>query len=492
MSTPDHLIDYSLVRRLQAQVADDLTRERQQREAARLPELSDDDQRQRSVSLASAAVSRYVRDEMSRGHAPPEGDFDARLVAAIDAAIWGAGELQELLDDPAIENIDINGCDGVWITYADGRGTVAGRPVAQTDAELIDIVRDLGSYAGINARPFTPTSPQLDLRLGGGSRLSAVQSVSERPLVSIRLHRYPQVFLVDVPEVVLARTGDGTSPATLLQLGTVDERLAAFLQAAVLARANIIVAGATDAGKTTLLRALINCIPAEERLVTVESALELGVGRYAELHPNVAELEEVLPGSDGAGGVDIGQLVRRTRRMNPSRVIVGEVLGREVIEMLTAMSQGNDGSLSTIHARSAAHVFERLAVYASHHEGLDFPITHALVGGAVDFVVFIKKNPLLGGRRTVTEVLEVTGSSGGQVTRACIFGPSPDDGRAVRDQAVAIARARELEFAGYDDSSWDPWEQNGSSSRSDFLSSDPYPDSVYPTGPYLDGRSRRH
>jgi pilus assembly protein CpaF len=102
----------------------------------------------------------------------------------------------------------------------------------------------------------------------------------------------------------------------------------------------------------------------------------------------------------------IGQLVRRTRRHNPSRVIVGEALGPGVVEMLSAMSQGNNGSLSTIHARSAEDVFQKLATYAAQFEGLDFSVAHALVASSIDLVVFLAKNPLLGNRRCVTEVFE--------------------------------------------------------------------------------------
>ena len=214
------------------------------------------------------------------------------------------------------------------------------------------------------------------------------------------------------------------------------------------------VAGATDAGKTTLLRALINCIPPQERLITVERALELGLRRHPDLHPDVVEMEEVLGAPDSiggtGGGVSIGQLVRRTRRQNPSRVIVGEVLGPEVVEMLSAMSQGNDGSLSTIHARDAADVFGRLATYAAQHEGLSFDVSHSLIGSTLDFVVFVRKNPRAGGRRQVMEVLEVTGSADGRVTRSRIFTEGPD-GAAARDAEIPIARLHKLEAAGYHD-----------------------------------------
>ena len=450
------MLDYQLVRRLQAQVADRLTRDQQEREARGDPPLSAADVRQQALSVGHEVVSAYMQQRLNAGLELPDSGYDRRLIEAVDAAMYGAGELQALLDDHGIENIDINGCDEVWITYADERGTVRGRPVAATDDDLIDMVRNLGAYAGLNARPFSPASPELDLRLPDGSRLSAVMRASERPLVSIRRNRYREVFLAQVPP--LARRGpeqDGRrrrhGPRTLLQLGTVTEELATFLQAAVLARCNVVVAGATDAGKTTLLRALINCIPAHERLITVERALELGLRQHPDLHPNVAEMEEVLPSPEGGGGISIGQLVRRSRRQNPSRVIVGEVLGPEVVEMLSAMAQGNDGSLSTIHARSAADVFARMATYAAQHEGLPFEVTHALIGSAVDFVVFIRKNPhSSNAQRAVMEVLEVTGSSEGRVTRSRIFAEG-SDGRAVRDPEVAIMRGPQLAAYGYQD-----------------------------------------
>ena len=217
-----------------------------------------------------------------------------------------------------------------------------------------------------------------------------------------------------------------------MELGTIDDQLACFLQAAVRARMNIVVAGATDAGKTTLLRALINCIAAAERLITVERSLELGLRRHPELHQDVVELEEVLPDAEGNGGMTIQELVRRTRRHNPSRVIVGEVLGPEVVEMLSAMSQGNNGSLSTVHARSADDVFAKLAQYAGQYEHVDYAVAQSLIAGAVDFVVFIGKNRRLGGRRCVDHGAGGrgrTGRPGRELARSSTR--SPVDGRAV-------------------------------------------------------------
>jgi Flp pilus assembly CpaF family ATPase len=438
--TQSTMVDHSVVRMLQTQVADEMTRVKQDRHTRGDRELSEADERQLALSLIHKAIERHVGSEIRAGREVPDDSYDSALLEAVDAAMYGAGELQALLDDYDVENIDINGCDEVWVTYADSRGKTRSTPVAASDADLIELVQTLAAYAGLNARPFTRANPELDLRLGDGSRLSACMSTTERPIVSIRRNRFPQMFLAD-----------------LVRLGTVDEQLAGFLQAAVRARANVIVAGATDAGKTTLLRALINCIDPAERLIIVERALELGLRRHPELHPDVVEMEEIPPDADGLGGLSIGDLVRRTRRHNPSRVIVGEVIGPEVIEMLSAMSQGNDGSLSTIHARSAPDVFERLATYAAQQEGLPFPVTHALIAGSLDFVVFLAKNPLLGGQRCVTSVLEVAGSPDGHVAAAEIFAPSASDGRASRVAERPINRGERLRTAGYDDLAYGGW-----------------------------------
>jgi Flp pilus assembly CpaF family ATPase len=342
-----------------------------------------------------------------------------------------------------VENIDINGCDEMWVTYAGdtARGRESGgRPVgpftiAPTDDDLVVIIQSQAAHAGINARPWTPATPQLDLRLSDGSRLSAVMTAGERPSVSIRRNRYPQMFL-----------------PMLVELGTLDERLAMFLQAAVLARMNVMVAGATNAGKTTLLRAMINVVAPDERLITVEKAMELGVRRHPDLHPNVVEWEMVLPDAEGRGGISMAELVQRSLRQNPSRVIVGEVLGEEIVVMLNAMSQGNDGSLSTIHARSSVAALNRIASYAAQAENLSFEVTHSLIAGAIDFIVFIRQNPYMGGLRAVSEVLEVSGFDGERVIHADVFVPSEVDGRATRsDYAISDARLKRLEAEGYND-----------------------------------------
>jgi Flp pilus assembly CpaF family ATPase len=448
-------LDYRLVQRLQATVADVVNCEAHRREATGEPELDRADEQQLALSLIAAAVSEQLQRQMLAGDEIPDRDYDARLSSAVFAAMYGAGELQELLDDSRLENIDINGCDEVWLTYAGLPQPVRHRPLAASDADLIEIVRAQAAHAGINPRPWTPATPELDLRLMDGSRLSAVMSASERPSVSIRRNRFPQMFLDDVPEAAWhARTQHDSPPTTLLELGTVDKQLAEFLRAAVLARMNLMVCGATNAGKTTLLRALINVIPPSERLITIEKALELGLRRHPELHPNVVEWELVLPDAEGRGGIGMDALVRRSLRQNPSRVLVGEVLGDEIVTLLNAMSQGNDGSLSTIHARSSVGALDRIATYAAEAEHLDFPVTHALIAGAIDYIVFIAQSPQLDGRRVVAEVREITGFDGERVTTSLVFAPSGAGCAERAEVSLVEERRARLEAVGYRDLAW--------------------------------------
>ena len=172
----------------------------------------------------------------------------------------------------------------------------------------------------------------------------------------------------------------------------------------------------------------------------MERSLELGLRRHPELHPDVVELEEVLPDADGNGGLTHPGPGAPHPQTQPGQISVGEVMGPECVEMLTAMSQGNNGSLSTIHARSATDVFAKLATYAAQYEHLDFAVAHSLIANAVDFVVFIEKNRALGGlclRRFVSSIREVTGIDG-RVLSSEVFAPGPD-GRAVPRAPVSCA-----------------------------------------------------
>src|SRR5260370_894001 len=181
----------------------------------------------------------------------------------------------------------------------------------------VGVLKPLAHESGLSRRPLDTANPQLDLRLPDGSRLSAVMDVTLRPAISIRRARMGKVFLAD-----------------LVGNGTMSPDVASFLAAAVGARKNIMIAGSTNAGKTTLLRALANQIPAEERLITVERALEIGLDHFPDLHPNVVAFEQRLPNNEAQGAVSMAEIVRLPLRMNPSRGIVGEVPGADIVPML--------------------------------------------------------------------------------------------------------------------------------------------------------------
>ena len=319
--------------------------------------------------LTGPAVGSWSSGDLDAGDA---GD-EQRLAQDVLDALFGLGRLQSLIDDPAIENIDINGSDRVWVTYADGRKELA-EAVADSDEELIELVKSAASRFGLSERRFDMARPELDLRLPDGSRLSALMAVCARPAISIRRHRFTELSLDD-----------------LVALGSMDDDVASFLAAAVRARKNIVVGGAMNSGKTTLLRALAAEIPPRERLVTIEQAFELGLDRDSDRHPDVVALEARPANLEGEGLVSVADLVRRALRMNADRVIVGEVLGDEILPMLNAMSQGRSGSMCTIHSDSSGGVFRRIASYAVQApERLPLEATNLLVAGAIHIVVFLE------------------------------------------------------------------------------------------------------
>ena len=425
-------MDQMLLRRLREDVADRLSRQRRDDAAAGLPGMTSEDERQFARAVIARVLEAHARAEIAAGRTPPDAGEEGELADGIHAALYGVGRLQPLLDDPEVENIDINGYDNVFVGYADGEERRM-PPIAESDDELVELVQVLGAYSGLTSRPFDTANPQLDLRLPDGSRLSAVMGVTQRPSLSIRRARLSRVSL-----------------ETLVENETMTPDLASFLSAAVGARKNIMIAGATNAGKTTLLRALANEIEPSERLITVERALELGLGEFPDLHPNVVSFEERLPNSEGRGQIGMADLVRRSLRMNPSRVIVGEVLGDEIVTMLNAMSQGNDGSLSTIHANSSLEVFNRICTYAIQSaERLPADATMMLIAGAIDFVVFVeRRNEYSSGgnlRRVITSVREVNGVDG-RVLSSEVFEEGPH-GTPVA--AASISCMDDLVAAGY-------------------------------------------
>ncbi len=430
-------VDYALVQRLRGQVADLLRAERRRRAERGDALLSSEEERELGRSLILDALTSYRREQLLGGQASmPPAEDDRSLAEAVHAAMFGLGRLQPLIEDPSLNNIEINGFDRVWLYRTDGRRD-RGPAVADSDAELIEWVRTAATYAGLSSRPFDSVHPRLEVRLPDGSRLCAVMSVVERPSVSIRLYRHQRVALDD-----------------LAGLDAFTDEVHAFLAAAVHGRFNLMVSGATFAGKTTLLRALGNTIPPEERLVTAEHFLELGFHHLPDLHRDVVAMEERLPNAEGVGAVTLLDLVEWSRRMNPDRLIVGEVIGGEIIAMLDAMTQGEDGSLSTIHARDSRMVFQRIATYALESDArMPVEATGMLTAGALDFVVHLAKvegRQAQRAHRYISSVREVVGWDGTQVVSSEVFAAPPGSTVAVAAAPISERRAAVLAEHGYD------------------------------------------
>lgn len=433
-------LDFTVVQQLRGVVSGRLREERRRRaEANQL--LTPADERELGRSLTSAAVAEHRRSQL-RGAVPlPPPHTDTALAAAVEAHIFGLGRLEPLLSDETCHHIEVNGCDRVWLYRADGRRE-AGPPVADNDAELIEWVRTAATYAGLSSRPFDPVNEWLELRLPNGARLCALMSVVDRPVVSIRLLRTQRVLLED-----------------LHAKGAFDAQLLAFMLAAVRGRANLIVSGQTFSGKTTMLRALGNSgFGFTERIITAEHFLELGFDQLPDLHRDVVAMEERLPNAEGTGAVTLLDLVQHSRRLNPDRLCVGEVVkGGEIVAMLDAMSQGEDGSLSTIHARDSRAVFDRIATYAlTGQHRLPVEATGMLIAGALDFVVHLSKTELPDGRvfRFVSSVREVLGFDGTQVISSEVFATTPGQLQAHPAAPLSATRAAQLAAAGYDPRRW--------------------------------------
>ncbi|MFF2811832.1 CpaF family protein [Streptomyces sp. NPDC058000] len=382
-----------------------------EREAAGLPAENEAARRTTVDRLLAEELGAQRRLALSYGSQVVDASVEVRVVQAVTDALFGTGRLERLLADATVENICVNGCDVVWVKDASGTWRRES-PVAASDAELVELVRTLAASTGDEERRFDRGMPRLNLQLPDGSRLFAVMAVTGRVSLTIRRHRFP-----------------AASMAELVRLGVCDQQLAAFLTALVRARKNIVIGGGTNVGKTTVLRAFAHEIPPEERLVTIEDTFELGLDADPATHPNAVAMQAREPNIEGQGGIDQAELVRWGLRMSPDRVIVGEIRGAEVIPMCNAMSQGNDGSLSTIHASTSRGVFTKLASYAAQApERLSLEATNLMVASAVHFVVHLGWDT--SGRRVIDSVREVIDADGAQIVSNEVYRPGPD-GRAV-------------------------------------------------------------
>jgi len=380
--------DRELITELAMRVTTALTQERMKSLGSTLTRVNDHEV---AVSILSAEILRLRANAAIGGSGSSLSDTE--LIDLALEQVFGLGRLQPYLNDETISDIHVRGCAPVWVKRRDGTREMLD-PIVDSDQELVELIRHIATRHTPYERRFDSANPELNLQLNDGSRLFATMEVAQRPSLVIRRHGF-----------------DISTLDQLLELNFMSSSVAAFLSAAVLARRNIIVAGGTGSGKTTLLRALLNEIPANERLVTIEDAYELGIDRFEDLHPDYDALQSRPPNTEGVGEIDLVRLTRMALRMDPDRVIVGEVRGAEAFPMLLAMSQGNNGSMCTIHADSARSVIPKLAAYiALADTGLPAATINMLISSSLHLVVHVENTQW--GRRlsSVHEIVDVADS----------------------------------------------------------------------------------
>lgn len=305
--------------------------------------------------------------EVLRGHSALLGDEGyAHAHRQLLARVLGAGPLQALVDDPRTTDVLVNGTDGVWVDSGDGLHAV---PVELGDAD--DVRRLAVRLAGHAGRRLDDASPYVDGCLPGGIRLHAVLP----PLVERAAHISLRIPRRRTPTLDRLAAW-GTFPPTWLPV----------LRAIVAAKVSYVVTGGTGSGKTTLLAAMLGEVPHGERLVLVEDVREIALH-----HPHVVRLESRAPNVEGRGGIDLVTLVRQSLRMRPDRLVVGEVRGGEVRELLTALNTGHEGGAGTLHANRADDVitrFEALGALA----GMSPEATRTQLSSAVEVVLHLRRD----------------------------------------------------------------------------------------------------
>ena len=423
-------IDRQLVHALASRLGDVLADERLDRRARNMADPTNDEEHNFARTAVHAELLRLSAARRSEGRSVLTVFDEVEITSAAIAQVLGLGRLQPLLEDDEISDIHVRGNSVVWVKLRNGEREMR-EPIVETDDELIELVRRAATRLSRQERRFDAGTPELNMQLPDGSRLFATMDVSLRPSLVIRRHRFEISSLKE------------------LQLrGLMSLELQDFLGAAVRARRNIVIAGGTGSGKTTLLRALINEIPVFERLVTIEDAYELGLDHFEHLHPDHDSLQSRPANVEGHGEITLADLTRMALRMDPDRVIVGEVRGAEAFPMLMAMSQGNNGSMCTMHADSTRSVFPKLAAYVSMAStGLPIDTVNLLLSSALHFVIYISST---GSERRVASVREVVDCDGANIISNEIFALN-SQGELLRTFPLREATRELLSAYGYDD-----------------------------------------
>lgn len=370
-----------------------------------------------STQQLRAHLKTYIELIIAEEHLLISETDLAHLIEDIQNEIVGLGPIESLLADHSVSDILVNNYKTIYVERKGRLERVSTH--FDSDEHLLKIIEKIVSRVG---RRIDESSPMVDARLADGSRVNAIipPLALDGPALSIR--RFS-----DVPLTM----------GNLIEYGSLTDEMGLIIASLVKAKTNILVSGGTGSGKTTLLNIMSGFIPDSERIITIEDAAELRLQQ-----PHVVRLETRAPNLEGKGAITQRDLLKNTLRMRPDRIVVGEVRGAEVLDMLQAMNTGHEGSLTTIHANSARDSLTRLENMIGI-SGLRVE-QKALRQQMVSAIsVIIQSARLSDGRRKITSIQEVTGMESEMITLQEIFcfeqtGVAPDGSVLGRFRATGI------------------------------------------------------
>jgi pilus assembly protein CpaF len=363
--------------------------------SARLHQARDHVRGPSGFPFSGISILPYSGGFTSVAPASPAGTDKVAAAHAEGLGSHDYGVITPLLLDDSITEIMVNGIDHIYIERA-GKLERANYAFA-SEADLLRVIQEVAAFVG---RRIDADSPMVDARLPDGSRVNAIIP----PLA------------VEGPSLTIRKFAkDPYAVADLIRFGTLTEAAAAFLQACVAVRLNIIVSGGTGSGKTTTLNVLSEFIPEGERVVTIEDAAELQIRQEHRVR-----LESRPPNLDGKNRVTIRDLVGNALRMRPDRIIIGECRGGEALDMLQAMNTGHDGSLTTLHANTPRDAMARLETLVLM-SGVDLPqrAIREQIASAIHLIV--QQSRLRDGSRRITNITEILGREGETITMQEVF-----------------------------------------------------------------------
>ena len=327
--------------------------------------------------------------------------------------------LQELVDDPTITEIMVNGTEHIFVERQ-GRVEELEKHFDSV-GQLEDLIQQIVSRVN---RTVNLASPIADARLEDGSRVHVVLApvALNGPILTIR--KFPEPITME----------------RLIELKSISREAAAFLQKAVERGLNIFISGGTGSGKTTILNAMSGYIPQEDRVITIEDSAELKLTHIE----NLVSLETRDANAEGEGAIGIGMLIRAALRMRPDRIIIGEVRGKEALELLQAMNTGHDGSFSTGHANSSKDMLSRLETMVLMAAELPLPAIRSQIASALDIMVHVAR--MRDKSRKVVSIEEVYGIENGEIILNPLF--TYHEGKGL-EKTGELTHREKLRLAGY-------------------------------------------